>query len=146
MFQKSNNSTIMLLQPPPTLLNIMGVWATVTGLVGVLANGAAICLFCRAGKVKSYYYLNIFKSIKFKLRTPFNWLLMNLSLTELIIACSGNSILAFNSFHRRWTLSNFACQANAFGMTFLGKFAGFFSFFKKLRRQYLNAQILLFFL
>ena len=46
---------------------------------------------------------------------------MNLSLTELIIASSGNSILAFNSFHRRWTLSSAACQANAFGMTYLGE-------------------------
>ena len=57
-----------------------------------------------------------------QLRTPFNWLLMNLSLTELIIAASGNSILAFNSFHRRWTLTLVACKANAFGMTFLGIF------------------------
>jgi c-opsin len=55
-----------------------------------------------------------------QLRTPFNWLLMNLSLTELIIAFSGNSILAFNSFNRKWSLSAGACQANAFGMTYLG--------------------------
>jgi len=45
---------------------------------------------------------------------------MNLSLTELIIASSGNSILAFNSFQKRWTLSSGACQVNAFGMTYLG--------------------------
>jgi hypothetical protein len=46
---------------------------------------------------------------------------MNLSLTELIIASSGNPILAFNSFQKRWTISSAACQANAFGMTYLGK-------------------------
>merc|ERR1719318_1062058 len=45
---------------------------------------------------------------------------MNLSLTELIIASSGNSILAFNSFQKRRTLSSGACQVNAFGMTYLG--------------------------
>jgi hypothetical protein len=33
----------------------------------------------------------------FQLRTPFNWMLMNLSLTELLIASSGNLILALNS-------------------------------------------------
>ena len=36
---------------PPLLLNMMGVWASLTGLLGVLANGAAICLFCRSNKV-----------------------------------------------------------------------------------------------
>ena len=56
----------------------------------------------------------------FQLRTPFKWLLMNLSLTELIIASSGNIILSFNSFQKRWTLYNAACQANALGMTYLG--------------------------
>ena len=46
---------------------------------------------------------------------------MNLSLTELIIASSGNTVLAFNSFQKRWTLSSAACQVNAFGMTYLGE-------------------------
>ena len=67
-------------------------------------------------------YMSIFKEQpKFQLRTPFNWLLMNLSLTELIIAVSGNPFLAFNSFHGRWSFSSAACQANAFGMTYLGR-------------------------
>ena len=47
---------------------------------------------------------------------------MNLSMAELVIACTGNTTLAFNSFHRKWTLSNISCQASAFGMTYLGMF------------------------
>lgn len=73
----------------------------------------------------------------FQLRTPFNCLLINLSSTELIISVFGNSLLAYNSFYRGetslclpspltafvgWTFSSAACQANAFGMTFLGDF------------------------
>ena len=60
----------------------------------------------------------------FQLRTPFNWVLINLSITEFIIALGGNSLLAFNSFcsPQEWAFSNTACQASAFGMTYLGKF------------------------
>jgi len=54
------------------------------------------------------------------LRSPFNYLLLNLSVTELIISCTGNTILAINSFNRQWMFSYTACQANAFGMTYLG--------------------------
>ena len=42
----------MTLKPPTMLLNIMGVWASVTGVMGFLANGAAIGLFCRSKKVE----------------------------------------------------------------------------------------------
>ena len=77
-----------------------------------------------------------------QLRTPFNYLLINLSVTELVISMFGNSVLAYNSFHQGtssfraspggepsqtinvisgWAFSSSACQANAFGMTFLGE-------------------------
>ena len=46
---------------------------------------------------------------------------MNLSVMEFIIAISGNTVLSFNSFNKKWSLSNAACQANAFGMTYLGE-------------------------
>ena len=36
---------------PNLLLNLIGVYSTLTGLLGFLANGAAICLFCRVSKV-----------------------------------------------------------------------------------------------
>ena len=35
-----------------------------------------------------------------QLRTPFNCLLINLSATELVISMFGNSLLAYNSFHK----------------------------------------------
>ena len=57
-----------------------------------------------------------------QLRTPFNWLLINLSATDLCVALLGNPVLAYNAFHRTWKLSETACQINAFGMTFLGKY------------------------
>ena len=41
-----------MMKPPPTLLDIMGVWASLTGVLGFLANGAAISLFCRSSKVQ----------------------------------------------------------------------------------------------
>ena len=43
---------------------------------------------------------NAIKMKCLQLRTPFNWVLMNLSLTELVIAVSGNTVLATNSFFR----------------------------------------------
>ena len=59
--------------------------------------------------------------IMFQFRTPFNRLLVNLSFFELLIALTGNSVVAVNSFYREWTFSDRACQLNAFGMTFLGR-------------------------
>jgi hypothetical protein len=35
-----------------------------------------------------------------QLRTPFNYLLMNLSTTELLISTTGNPILAYNAFYK----------------------------------------------
>ena len=35
-----------------------------------------------------------------QLRTPFNYLLMNLSFTELLISTTGNPILAYNAFYK----------------------------------------------
>ena len=40
-----------MLKPPTLLLDLMGVWASVTGIVGFMANAAAICLFYRSRKV-----------------------------------------------------------------------------------------------
>ncbi len=41
-----------------------------------------------------------------QLRTPFNYLLMNLSTTELLISTTGNPILAYNAFYK-WDILNF---------------------------------------
>ena len=70
--------------PPPVLYKMMGVWSTLTGILGFLANLLAVCLFIKVRK----------------LRTPFNCLLINLSATELVISMFGNSLLAYNSFHK----------------------------------------------
>jgi hypothetical protein len=43
-----------LMKPPPTLLDMMGVWASLTGVLGFLANGAAISIFCRSSKVQIF--------------------------------------------------------------------------------------------
>ena len=42
----------MALVPPNLLLNLMGVYSSLTGLLGVMANGAAIFLFARTSKVR----------------------------------------------------------------------------------------------
>ena len=60
-------------------------------------------------------------SVLFQLRTPFNWLLMNLSVTELVMASTGNPILSYNSFLGQWSFSQTICRMNALGMTYLGK-------------------------
>ena len=44
----------MTLRPPVSLLYLMGGWAAVTGVLGFLANGAAICVFCRTRKVQHF--------------------------------------------------------------------------------------------
>ena len=55
-----------------------------------------------------------------QLRTPFNWLLMNLSSTELIISLTGHPFLAYNSFAGKWSFGHTFCQINALCMTYLG--------------------------
>ena len=42
----------MALVPPDLLLNLMGVYSSLTGLLGFMANGAAIFLFARTSKVR----------------------------------------------------------------------------------------------
>ena len=42
---------IMALQPPTLLLDLMGVWASITGVFGFIRKAAAICLFYRSRKV-----------------------------------------------------------------------------------------------
>ena len=42
----------MALVPTDLLLNLMGVYSSLTGLLGVMANGAAIFLFARTSKVR----------------------------------------------------------------------------------------------
>ncbi|XP_023344028.1 rhodopsin, GQ-coupled [Eurytemora carolleeae] len=104
MYENSSNELDPA--PPIVLFYLMGIWAMITGITGFLANVIAIFLFVTTKK----------------LRTPFNFILMNLSVTELIISCTGNSLLAINSFNRQWMFSSQMCQANAFGMTYLGKY------------------------
>ena len=37
--------------PPPVLYKMMGVWSTLTGILGFLANLLAVCLFIKVRKV-----------------------------------------------------------------------------------------------
>ena len=91
-----------------------------TGVIGGLANTAAITLFIRSPKVfkvvitilfhvlcmdilreytnKCLSFFVLLKSLQF--RTPINWLLMNLSFTELIIILTGNVTLTTNAYYR----------------------------------------------
>ena len=50
MMNISNGSLVS--RPPGLLLNMMGVYASLTGLLGVAANGAAIWLFITSPKVR----------------------------------------------------------------------------------------------
>ncbi len=38
---------------PPLLYAVMGIWASITGLTGFLANSIAIGLFCSSSKVST---------------------------------------------------------------------------------------------
>ena len=42
---------IISMNPPGTLLNLIGVWASVAGTIGLLANTLAIILFSWSKKV-----------------------------------------------------------------------------------------------
>ena len=41
----------MIFRPSDLVLDMMGVWATITGLVGLLANSAVLFTFCFSNKV-----------------------------------------------------------------------------------------------
>ena len=49
-FQKVRNPSLMF-RPSDLVLDMMGVWATITGLVGILANSAVLFTFCYSNKV-----------------------------------------------------------------------------------------------
>ena len=63
------------------------------------------------------------KSLQF--RTPINWLLMNLSLTELIIILTGNVTLTTNAYYRSSsiiiTISVFNFMINSWSAHYLPK-------------------------
>ena len=99
----------------------MGVWASVAGTLGLLANTLVIILFSCSKKVTQVSIIKRKLQVDIQLQTPFNCLLINLSVTQLVMACCGNSTLAYNAFHGGWRFSSFACQLSAFGMTFLGR-------------------------
>ena len=50
---------------------------------------------------------------------------MNLSVTELVMASTGNPILSYNSFLQSWSFSETICRINALGMTYLGMAVNF---------------------
>ena len=112
--------------PPRLLFTIMCVWAAVTGLLGVIGNTTALVMFARFKNVRKEYFSmkNILYDLDSifhcQLRTPFNCLLVNLAVTDLVISLLGSPVLAYNSFHEEWKLSDRSCKLYAFGMTFLG--------------------------
>ena len=90
---------------PDWLYGTMAGWCILTAGIGIVVNSGVILLF----------------ALNKRLRTPFNYLLANLSGIELFIAMTGNTVLAVNCFQHVMVLSYTMCQLNAFGMTFLGE-------------------------
>ena len=97
----------------------MGVWTIVTGFLGFSANSLAIIVFVKSPKVFKIIFLKRSHHHS-QLRTPFNYLLMNLSMTELIISVTGHPFLAYNSFAGEWSFGPTLCKLNALSMTYLG--------------------------
>ena len=120
------SSPSLNISPPRPLLTIMCVWAAVTGLLGVIGNTTALVMFARFKNVRTKYFslgniwYDLDSTFHCQLRTPFNWLLVNLAVTDLVISLLGSPVLAYNSFHQEWKLSDHSCKLYAFGMTFLG--------------------------
>ena len=98
----------------------MGVWTMVTGFLGFSANSLAIIVFVKSPKVLKINFLKKYSHHHSQLRTPFNYLLMNLSMTELIISVTGHPFLAYNSFAGEWSFGPTLCKLNALSMTYLG--------------------------
>ena len=96
----------------------MGVWTIVTGFLGFSANSLAIIVFVKSPKVFKIFLKR--SHLHSQLRTPFNYLLMNLSMTELIISVTGHPFLAYNSFAGEWSFGPTLCKLNALSMTYLG--------------------------
>ena len=57
----------------------------------------------------------------FQLQTPFNYLLFELSVIELFVCLTCNTVLAANSLYGEMLLSDTMCQLHAFEVTFLGE-------------------------
>ena len=73
-----------------------------------------------------YYIISINERYLYlQLRTDFNYLLLNLILTELAIAGLAIPVDAIASFQLGWKMGWLMCQIVGFSMTFLGEWLTF---------------------
>ena len=54
----------MIFRPSDLVLDMMGVWATITGLVGLLANSAVLFTFCFSNKVSYTHTHTVLRGIQ----------------------------------------------------------------------------------
>ena len=71
---------------------------------------------------------NTFFSSFLQIRTPFNYLLMNLVLAETLIAVFGLPIDFLASYYYGWKMGKSVCILTGFILSTSGKFSSFFSF------------------
>ena len=76
-----------------------------------------ICIVC-GPEEKKQSTNNLFL---FQIRTPFNYLLMNMILAETLIAMFGIPIDTVATYQRGWKLGKELCLATGFVLTTLGK-------------------------
>ena len=122
-------STAAVVHIPDLLYHVMGVWCLATAVVGVVANASVILLFMVTKQVP-YSRITVRRKdgtqqlkrsfLFIQLRTPFNYVLVNLSMIDLFIAITGDTVLGVGCVRMAMVMSRTVCGLNAFGMTFLG--------------------------
>ncbi|XP_064005433.1 melanopsin-like isoform X2 [Pogoniulus pusillus] len=83
---------------PDHVLYTVGTCVLIIGSIGIIGNLLVLYAF----------YSNK------KLRTPQNYFIMNLAVSDLLMSASQAPICFINSLHRRWILGNIGCNLYAF--------------------------------
>ena len=101
------------------IFTVSVVYLVLVGVCGVTANGHMVFLFARYRKVGLHLFQTRRTSV-LQLRTDFNYLLLNLILTELAVSCLGIPVDAVASYQQGWKMGEAICQVVGFCLTFLG--------------------------
>lgn len=134
-----SNDTIAY-QAPDWVYYVAGTLLLIIGFFGITFNLLAIIVFAKDssvsdGQSESKEMFN--HNAIFQIRTPFNWLLMNLVVLELFSAAFGLPINTISSFRKGWFFGQTLCTATAFTTATGGEFllSCFISFGAKMNVQ-----------
>ena len=124
---------------PPFIYTASCVLMFFTTIFGIPANTSIFVLFFNTPLVSTYYFLLHYTSLRkfglnkvyllyfkyfliFQIRTPFNYVLMNMVFAEFVIAAFGLPVDFMASFYHGWKMGQTLCHVTGFILTTTGMY------------------------